>query len=153
MRPLLALVLMLAALGAAGQTLYRSTMPDGRVVLGDRPMPGARTVQEIQAPAGNVVPAPAPPAARPRPPGAKAPAMTLEAADAELREALKARDAARDAAEKGKEPLEGERLGTAGKGGSRLSDTYWARQKSLEDAVAQAERRVEAAQAKLNALR
>ncbi len=143
---------MLAALGAGAQTLYRSTMPDGRVVLGDRPMPGARTVEEIQAPGGNVAPAPAPPAAKARPAGTKPPAMTLEAADAELREARQALEKAREAQSKGKEPLEGERLGLA-KGGSRLSDAYWARQKALADAVTQAERRVEAAQTKLNARR
>lgn len=153
---ILALAALLAAPEAWAQTMYRSTMPDGRTILSDRPMPGARKVEEIKIPPGNVAPGPAPaakdkPKPKPKPP---APSRTdaLSAAEAELRQAQMAHDAARDAAEKGKEPREGERLGTAG-GASRLSDEYWARQKALADAVAAAQKRVDAAQAKLNALR
>lgn len=153
MRAALPLVLLAAVLPVAAQTMYRSTMPDGRVVLSDRPMPGARKVQEIEPPRGNVapgqlpgVPSPAGPAARPDLREARA------AAEAELREAQRAFDAAREAKDKGIEPLPGERLGLAG-GGSRLSDEYWRRQKALEDAVAAAEARLQAARERLNALR
>jgi hypothetical protein len=55
---------------------------------------------------------------------------------------LKKAEAARDA---GKEPLPGERLGTA-TGASRLTDDYWTRQKSLEAAVEAARERVKKAE-------
>jgi hypothetical protein len=75
-----------------------------------------------------------------RPSVAPAPAgRTQEAQDARL--ALKNAEAALAA---GKEPLPGERTGTVG-GGSRLNEAYFARQKSLEDAVAAARKRVEEA--------
>ena len=155
MKRLLPLLLLAAVATAAGQTMYRSTMPDGRVVLGDRPMPGARKVEEIKVPAGNVSPSLAPAdkdKPKPKPPGGSR-SEALAAADAELRTERQSYDAAREAASQGKEPLEGERLGTAGKGGSRLSDGYWARQKALADAVSEAEARVRAAQERINALR
>jgi hypothetical protein len=41
----------------------------------------------------------------------------------------------------GKEPLPGERQGTAG-GASRLTEEYWARQKALADGVADARKRL-----------
>jgi len=44
----------------------------------------------------------------------------------------------------GKEPLPGEHLGTVG-GGARLNDSYWARQRSLDEAVGKARRDLEAA--------
>lgn len=40
--------------GGAATTLFRSIMPDGRLVIGDRPEPGARRVEAIgSAPAGD----------------------------------------------------------------------------------------------------
>ena len=56
---------------------------------------------------------------------------------------------ARTQLETGKEPLPGERTGTAG-GGSRLNDSYWARQASNEQAVARAQSRLDAAVAARN---
>jgi len=142
--PLLALLCgFLAASAAWAQTMYRSTMPDGSKVISDRPMPGARNVEELKLPPGNISPSPAPSGARP--PAEPSRPQKLDAADAELREAQRAYDAAREAVDKGKEPLPGERLGTA-TGGSRLSDEYFARQKSLQDSVRAAQQRLEAAQ-------
>jgi hypothetical protein len=57
--------------------------------------------------------------------------------------ALAAAEAARAA---GKEPQPGERIGTAG-GASRLTDAYWQRQKSLDDAVEKARRDLDNARA------
>jgi hypothetical protein len=54
---------------------------------------------------------------------------------------VRSAEAARDA---GKEPLPGERIGTAG-GGSRLTDAYLQRQKSLEENVEKARRSLEQA--------
>jgi hypothetical protein len=69
---------------------------------------------------------------------AEAQRRELEAAYAQLKKAEAAREA-------GKEPLPGERLGTA-TGTSRLTDDYWTRQKSLEAAVEAARKRVEQAE-------
>lgn len=154
----LVLILLALAPSALGQIIYRSTMPDGRTVLSDRPTPGARRVEELYV--------------RPSPPSGGAPAQSaqpsqavggaqapvqnrdaeLDAALAELRgaeAALRAAEAARDA---GQEPLENERQGIAG-GGSRLNETYFGRQKALADAVDLARRGVDAAQSKVNSLR
>jgi hypothetical protein len=154
MRILAAMVALLAAFTAAAQVMYRSTMPDGRIVLSDRPMPGAKKVEEIQPPAGNVVGAQPPVApARPEAKPAEKPAVSpVAAAENELRDAQRAYDAAREAKEKGVEALPGERRGLVG-GGSRLTEDYWARQKALEDAVAAAEKRLQAAREQLRQLR
>ena len=55
------------------------------------------------------------------------------------RKALQDAEAAREA---GKEPLPGERLGLKG-GGSRLTDEYYERQKTLDAAVEAARKRAE----------
>jgi len=157
---------------AAAQALYKSIMPDGRIVYGDKPAPGAAKVIES------------------RPDTSKAglggtseretrvleefqnariqrerDAERVQAAQKALREAEAAREA-------GGEPLPGERLGIArrGKGagtgtgtgtgtgggtgtgtgtsaeaGSRLTDAYWERQKKLEDDAEKARRELEEA--------
>jgi len=128
----------------AAQTLYKSTMPDGRVVYGDKPPPGAAKVEEI------------------RPDTSK---TGSGAAAAREQESLKAMEKARlqrdDSTDKvraaeqklrdaeaalagGKEPLEGERIGTAG-GGSRLSETYFERQRKLQASVEDARRELDGA--------
>ena len=156
-------LLLALAPAAFGQTIYRSTMPDGRTVLSDRPTPGAKKVEEVYVP-------PSPPLQRSAPrspdagPAREAPSggatasarknrdAELDAAITELRkneDALRAAEAARAAAE---EPLENERQGMAG-GGSRLNETYFERQKSLADVIEQLRKRVDDAQATVNSLR
>ena len=156
------LVVLALAPAAVGQTIYRSTMPDGRTVLSDRPALGARKVEEVYVPSSTPAQSSAPaPATVPKPIG-NAPlfpsgregtaAQQLDAALAELRtaqEELKGVEAARATLE---EPLAGERQGTAG-GGSRLSEAYFERQASIAGALEAAQRRVDAAQAKVNSLR
>jgi hypothetical protein len=60
---LLAVVLALAAPGVfAADPVYKSTMPDGRVIYGESPMQGAKRVDKVAAPpenAGVVVATPA----------------------------------------------------------------------------------------------
>jgi len=63
----------------------------------------------------------------------------VQAAEQALRNAEAARAA-------GKEPLEGERIGTAG-GASRLSEAYDERQRRLDEAVVKARSELEAARA------
>lgn len=135
----------LLLLPAVAQTLYKSIMPDGRVVYGDKPVRGAAKVEESQADTsksglGGVV-TPREREALKEAEKARAQRGTVgdkvQAAEARL----KAAEAARVA---GEEPLPGERAGTAG-GSSRLNDSYFERQRRLEGAVESARRDLEAA--------
>jgi len=69
-----------------------------------------------------------------------------------VRAAEAALNAARLRQSAGREPLEGERTGTA-TGGSRLNETYDARQRENEKAVADAQARLDRAVAARNAVR
>jgi hypothetical protein len=143
------LAALVIALPAWAQPVYKSTMPDGRVIYGPEPVSGASKVDTITPPPASTgvnVLTPSEKAISGQ--HAKERAEAEAQAESELaaaRAELKAAEAARDG---GKEPLPGERLGTAG-GGSRLTDDYFARQKRLEDDVTKARRRVEEAQVKM----
>lgn len=67
-----------------------------------------------------------------------------ESADARVQAAYRALQEAEAARDGGKEPLPSERIGIAG-GGSRLNESYDARQRQLEAAVERARRDLEAA--------
>lgn len=128
---------------AAAEDLYKSTMPNGKVVYGEKPEPGAKRVEKLPSPppkTGTNVLTPAEKKGvdqrlQQRAAQDQAWRKQLEAAYAQLKSAEAAREA-------GKEPLPGERLGTAS-GASRLTDEYWTRQKTLEAAVEAARKRVE----------
>lgn len=145
--PSFALVLALGASGVFAQAMYKSTMPDGSVVYGEKPEPGARQVEKVTAPpqkSGITVVTPADKAkadqqARQRIVTEDAKRREVEAATKQLQDAEAAREA-------GKEPLPGERLGIATGGRTRLTDEYWARQKTLEEAVEAARKRLDQAQ-------
>lgn len=127
---LTAAALMIAPISA--QTLYKSTMPDGRVVYGDREEPGAVKVETSKPDTSKTGVQVVTPGA-----GRAVEQRAAERARAEtsanrLREAQQSVRKAEAAVANGKEPLPGERTGTAG-GGSRLNDSYWARQKKLEE--------------------
>jgi Domain of unknown function (DUF4124) len=157
MQPLqLASIAFLAALaGVAFAQTYRYVYPDGRVIYSDKPVPGARLQGEVAPPPP---PGAAPAASRedaPKPPGEDPAAarMRLRAeADDEVRQAEQALAQARARLESGKEPLPGERTGTAS-GRSRLNEAYDARQRENEEAVADAQARLERAAAARNATR
>lgn len=139
---LTALLIALFAANAGAQTIYKSIMPDGKVIYGEKPAEGAKKVETIEAPPATTGVTAATPeerarAAEIRPAPPVAPSRTQQAQDARI--ALKNAEAAREA---GREPLPAERAGNVG-GGSRLTEAYFARQKSLEEAVAAARRRVE----------
>jgi hypothetical protein len=126
----------------AAQTLYKSTMPDGKIVYGEAPVPGAKRVDTVEPPPAKTGVTAATDAEKAR--AAQAAAKASASANAspalsDARQALQKAEAARDA---GKEPLPGERLGTAG-GASRLTEAYFARQKALESAVEVARKKVE----------
>ncbi|MGQ0524656.1 MAG: DUF4124 domain-containing protein [Betaproteobacteria bacterium] len=132
--------------GANAQTMYKSTLPDGKVVYGEKPEPGAKQVDKVTPPpaqTGTKILTPAEQQKidqrmKQRTAQDDLDRRRLESAYQQLKKAEAAR-------ETGKEPLPGERLGTA-TGASRLTDEYWARQKSLEAAVEAARRQVEQAE-------
>src|SRR5262245_3359017 len=124
------------------QTVYKSTMPDGRVIYGAEPVPGAKRVETLKAPAENTGVNPVRPADAQKLEQQERQRSNREARQDELQQAEKALRDAEAAQTAGKEPLPGERSGTAG-GGSRLSDEYWSRQKSLEAAVTEARKRLD----------
>lgn len=139
------LALLAYAAAASAQPVYKSTMPDGKVVYGEKPVAGAARVETIEPPPAKtgvtgLTPeekARAEKLARERAAAAAAAAKSGNALDA-ARKALAQAEAARDS---GKEPLPSERSGIAG-GGSRLNQAYFERQKSLEAAVAAARKRL-----------
>ena len=116
----------------SGQTLYKSIMPDGRVVYGDRAEPGAVKVETSKPDTKKT-------GVQVIRPGAEGEVQSMEAArkqeDAKVDQKRQAEEAVRKAEAalaNGKEPLPGERIGTAG-GASRLNDAYWERQKKLKE--------------------
>ena len=150
-----------AALALAGslpagaqKPVYKYVYPDGRIVYSDEPVPGARLEAQVEAPPppdlSNPPPAPPRPAA-PAPESGKA-AKTLDQAWDQLKLENQRLEQAKARLESGREPLEGERTGTA-RGGSRLNDAYWERQQANEAAVQKAEEQVRKAQDEVNRLR
>ena len=134
----------LLALPAAAQTLYKSTMPDGRVIYGDKPAQDAAKVEETRPDIskggiGGTTPREAA-TLKQLEKGRQQREVTDDRVSI-AEKAVRSAEAARDA---GKEPLPGERIGTAG-GASRLTDAYLERQKSLEENVEQARRSLEQA--------
>jgi Domain of unknown function (DUF4124) len=150
-----AFVLLFALAGAAAaQTVYRYITPDGRTIFSDQPVPGAKLQGTVAPPAPpSGAPAPAPsgaPAAAPAERTGDARLQRLRDATAEVEAATQALEQARAQLEAGKEPLPGERTGTA-TGGSRLNEAYWARQTVNEETVRKAQARLDAAVVARNA--
>ena len=137
----LLIALALAATAAQGQTVFRSVMPDGSIVYGDKPAPGAKEAREISLPPPNIAKPP------PAPPKKSAPATApgqpaAGSADDPVRSAEQDLQKAKAALEAGREPQPGERIGTAG-GASRLTDAYFERIKSLENAITGAQKKLD----------
>ncbi|MFZ5557972.1 MAG: DUF4124 domain-containing protein [Pseudomonadota bacterium] len=158
---LLAFCALLSPAVAAAQALYKSVMPDGRVIYSDEPVPGARNSQRLDL-------APAPSASdsgtaderrkqlleRAQQVDARMRARELQRRKAEEAVANARRllaDAER-AVEAGRTPLPGEMVANVG-GGVRPSQDYLDRQKALEDQVVVARERLEARQRELAELR
>jgi len=145
----LAAVALVAVAGtAAAQTVYKSTMPDGKVIYGEKPAPGAARTEVMKPPpkeSGMRTLPPGTPLIQAAPPQKK---PTLDAdgraqAEEDLRLAqLKLREA-EAALEAGKEPQPGERRPSAVAGRSQLNDAYWERQRSLEKAVTDVKAEIE----------
>lgn len=139
------LALALASPAADAQGMYRSVMPDGKIIYSDKPPPGAKESTKLNlAPLNVATPPPAPDTPQ-RPTPADGVAVDKTAAVAAARQRL---EAAQKALADGREQREGDRIGVA-KGGaasSRLSESYLDRVKALEDSVAAAQQQLDAAQ-------
>lgn len=142
---LLLLALVLGSSAAQAQEMYRSVMPDGKIIYGDKPAPDAKESKKLNlAPLNISTPRQAPDTVQSKNPADPAPidknALVLAA-----RQKL---EAAQKALNEGREQQEGDRIGVAKGGGasSRLSDSYLERVKALEDAVADAQQQLETAQ-------
>ena len=128
--------------GAAAQQVFKSTMPDGKIVYGEKPVPGAAKVDTIEPPPAKTgISTAISPEEKARAEAAAKARNAAASADTarqwKLDAARKAVKDAEAAIANGKEPLPGERQGLAG-GGSRLTEAYFARQKNNEEALAKA---------------
>jgi hypothetical protein len=146
------------ATAASAQQIFKYRTPDGRIVYSDKQVPNATLVEEFE---GAPAPDPATVAARKEAERAKAKAVNdiaaervkaIDAVSAEIQAASAALAQAQAALEVGREPLEGERIGTYAHR-ARLSDAYWARQDRNEQAVAEAQARLDRAQNAMNQIR
>lgn len=161
---------------AAAATIYKVQMPDGTILFTDTPPANGKILEERESKSAARPPVRAPtPVAASAAGGSERPAIpvlpsatsrsgsgpgqspgmapqSLDAAVAEVTAAERELSVVRRKLEVGREPLGGERLGTA-KGGSRLSPEYEARIAGLEREVAAAEERVKRAYEARNALR
>jgi hypothetical protein len=129
---------------AAAQVLYKSTLPDGRIVYSDKPAPDAVKVEETRPDISKRGIGGTSPREQEALKEMERSRQQREAGGDKVRaaeEALRNAEAARAA---GKEPLAGERSGTAG-GASRLGESYFDRQRKLEEAVEKARRELDAA--------
>jgi len=149
-----------APLGEPATKVLRQVMPDGSIVYSDKPVKGAKIDETITAdPATNSLtpdtgkPPPVPPKVE-RTPIGRLPATgggSLDEANAQVMRAEMLLDDARQKQQAGVEPLPGERTANAG-GGSRLNDSYQARQRLLAGEVAKAEADLKDAQARRDGL-
>jgi hypothetical protein len=129
---------------AEAQTLYKSTMPDGRILYGDKPAPGAAKVEEIQPDTGKGGLGGTTPRQQDTLQDMERARLQREAGEDMVQKAAQALKDAEAARETGKEPLESERIGTSG-GASRLTDSYFERQRRLEQTIERARRELDEA--------
>ena len=147
MRIAILLLAALAGFAAHAQTIYRSVMPGGRIVFGDKPAPGAKESKPMALkPLNNATPGPTSGG------GATAQQQQLDTATNEINAAQQNLDRARTALEAGREPKAEERIGIKG-GGSRTTEAYDQRIKLLEQDVAAAQKQLDDAQQMRNQAR
>ena len=134
---------------AEAQVARKYVTPDGKIIYSDVPVPGAREVGEVAPPRrldpqGRGSAEETTPRDTERAREAEKRATEDSAREERIREAEAQLEAARDELANGKEPLPGERIGTAG-GNSRLTEAYFERQESNQRAVTQAQEELDAA--------
>jgi len=121
-------------------------MPDGHVIYGTTPVPGAKKVEEIRPKTENTGVTVVKPGDQEALQQSQARREQADQREALVRDAEKALRDAEAAQADGKEPLPGERIGTAG-GFSRLTEAYEERQQQLEAAVVAARKRLDSVRA------
>jgi hypothetical protein len=129
---------------AAAQVLYKSTMPDGRTVYSDKPEPDAVKVEETRPDISKRGIGGTTSREQDALKELETARLKREGGGEVVREAERALKDAEAARAAGKEPLPGERVGTAG-GASRLNEAYYDRQRKLDEAVDKARRELDAA--------
>jgi hypothetical protein len=134
----------LVAQPATAQVLYKSTMPDGRVIYSDKPDPEAVKVEETRPDISKRGIGGTTSREQEALKDLETARLKREGGGEVVRAAEKALKDAEAARAAGKEPLPGERVGTAG-GASRLNEAYYDRQRKLEEAVENARRALDAA--------
>lgn len=145
---LAASVCLMATSFAGAQAIKKYITPDGRVIYSDVPIEGAKEVRRIE-PAPEIEPElreEAEDTARRQSERAGEAVQRSQDAIArqeEIRQAERRLADAKSALENGKEPLPGERIGTAG-GASRLTEAYFERQAANERAVENAQKELDA---------
>jgi len=155
-------------LGEPAKKLYRQVTPEGKVIYSDKPVSGAKlddTLTEDPESSGHswnneTGRRPTMPPRAESTPVSKVPTIppvnrgkTLADADADVIKAEMLLEDAKKRREAGIEPLPGERTANAEKKGSRLNDSYQARQDRLAQDVAEMERMVKRARAERDSLR
>jgi hypothetical protein len=149
-------------------TIYRQVMPDGSITYSDKATKGARTDETItvEAPSNGNLWTTRPTEHPPKLPQQvehtkiiKAPTLSFEEkrkiADQVESSVIRAEMLLEDAKRKqedGVEPLPGERTGNVN-GTSRLNEKYWARQRALAKGIAYAQKNLERARERQEALR
>ncbi len=144
------LIISACCTGALAQPIYRSVMPDGRIIFGDKPAPGARESKEVILRPSNTA-APGPTSGG----GSTPRQQTLDNATGNLNAAQQNLDRARAALEAGRTPTPDEQTGSTksgkgGTGGMRTTDGYDARIKGLEQDVINAQKQLDDAQIQRN---
>ncbi|MDB5810150.1 MAG: hypothetical protein JWN94_2272 [Betaproteobacteria bacterium] len=136
----LTLSFLLASACAYAQPMFRSVMPDGKIVYGDKPAPGAKESKQVNLAPLNIA-TPSQPTANNNEPAAGAAGDPNAAA--EIAGARQTLEAAKATLEEGRVEREGDRTGTVG-GKARLSESYVERVTALESAVADAQKQLDA---------
>jgi hypothetical protein len=129
---------------AVAQVLYKSTMPDGRTVYSDKPEPDAVKVEETRPDISKRGIGGTTSREQDALKELETARLKREGGGEVVRAAERALKDAEAARAAGKEPLPGERTGTAG-GASRLNEAYYDRQRKLDEAVDKARRELDAA--------
>jgi Skp family chaperone for outer membrane proteins len=151
----LLVALFAAASAGAADVIYKVRLKDGSVAYTDKPPAGAVVLEKREI----ELPPPAPPSEKLKAEGAavderlRKREAQFEQKNAAVTAAERALAQARSNLEKGREPREGDFIGTATKGFVRHSPAYEERLRSLEQAVADAEARLAKAEEARNAAR
>ena len=140
---------------AQAQTVYKYRMPDGKILYSNEAQPLGTLLETLREP---TKPQPVDPARQNALQQQQGQAQRandkrladLTAADAEVRAATQALQDAKAHRDAGVEPEAGERVGTVRAGRGRARDEYLERQRELQEAVDEAQKRLDLAYRKLN---